>query len=719
MAFDPQTRTFDFSSPAPDESLQLIKIQNKKITELYNEIENKDLLLSQLQNKLKESTSLYEENNHLKLQVENISHNLKEAEMKININEKTKVDVSEKETFYLNQISNMKTAYENEFNKYIEDLKFKNEKLNQLEIENKNLVNINKENTSIIEQLQKERALHMNKINQLTSNENGFQSRAKELVSIIQSQDEEIKKNLQQISLLSNHIHKMNIENQKISHHFNHTMSTFKSLENKNKESENIILSFNTQLQNEKNKTFDLTNSLSQQSNELACIKIKLNDAISLNHQHETLINELTHEKNELNSKCEASRLESLAFQNEIKNAVMYLTTLINTSLKWADTYIGVHLHEQSSSSSSSMLPPLENEISHELLNEKYNLGLVELYRCVNATIKDLHVRINSEFGRYEQAINEYEKQQQQLLMQIENFNKNTFDHSEKEKNYMNQHLESQQIIKTQSDEIEKLKSKLFLLSQSNEEYESKIIATHQQLIAFINDNIDTYESNVLYRNLFTNIHIEKPERTVMNKLNKVKDLLNIFTEMSICLIKQVGEKEQAIREYQSITEECKNLKEEISDMKKGYNAQTSSIMQEKENEINSYEKNKLNEFTKIEGEYRDKIEQLETLIKEKEEEMEKLNNDNNLLYSQYLLSEKNFEDYKKNRKEYDLQLQNKYEEVQKMFHDAEIENSKMRNELALIAVKYKSLEESIKNKNKENELLKNQLNDYVKNSLI
>jgi hypothetical protein len=53
------------------------------------------------------------------------------------------------------------------------------------------------------------------------------------------------------------------------------------------------------------------------------------------------------------------------------------------------------------------------------------------------------------------------------------------------------------------------------------------------------------------------------------------------------------------------------------------------------------------------------------------------------------------------------------------MFHDAEIENSKMRNELALIAVKYKSLEESIKNKNKENDLLKNQLNDYVKNSLI
>jgi hypothetical protein len=197
----------------------LIKIQNKKITELYNEIENKDLLLSQLQNKLKESTSLYEENNHLKLQVENISHNLKEAEMKININEKTKVDVSEKETFYLNQISNMKTAYENELNKYIEDLKFKNEKLNQLEIENKNLVNINKENASTIEQLQKERVLHMNKINQLTSNENGFQSRAKELVSIIQSQDEEIKKNLQQISLLSNHIHKMNIENQKISHH--------------------------------------------------------------------------------------------------------------------------------------------------------------------------------------------------------------------------------------------------------------------------------------------------------------------------------------------------------------------------------------------------------------------------------------------------------------------------------------------------------------------
>ena len=69
---------------------------------------------------------------------------------------------------------------------------------------------------------------------------------------------------------------------------------------------------------------------------------------------------------------------------------------------------------------------------------------------------------------------------------------------------------------------------------------------------------------------------------------------------------------------------------------------------------ISSYEKNKMCEIQKIETELRAKIEKLENEIKEKEEEIEKLNNDNNLLYSQYLLSEKNFDEYKRNRKNYE-----------------------------------------------------------------
>ena len=124
-------------------------------------------------------------------------------------------------------------------------------------------------------------------------------------------------------------------------------------------------------------------------------------------------------------------------------------------------------------------------------------------------------------------------------------------------------------------------------------------------------------------------------------------------------------------------------------------------------------------DIEKIESELRNKIERLELILKEKEEEIEKLNNDNNLLYSQYLLSEKNFEEYKNNRKSYDAELQRKYEEIQRKFIDTESEKNQIQKEIDIMNVKMKNIEASYNSKSKENEALKIKVNELVKNSII
>ena len=62
-------------------------------------------------------------------------------------------------------------------------------------------------------------------------------------------------------------------------------MKNVSELEEKNKESENIILTFNNELQNEKNKVFELTTSMNKVQNDLSVMKLKLNEQIAMNKE--------------------------------------------------------------------------------------------------------------------------------------------------------------------------------------------------------------------------------------------------------------------------------------------------------------------------------------------------------------------------------------------------------------------------------------------------
>lgn len=644
MSYNSITKTYEIN--APEESIQLIKVQNKKIKELYNDIDKKENIIKQYEDQIKNSQYYNEQNNQLRIQIDKLTEELKNKQKRMEYNEINSKSFVQREKELTNQLNIMKNSYETEITKYLSDLKIKNEQINTLQKENDELKNTSKLLALKVDKLEKDNLVNVEKINQYAINEKGFQSRAKELVEIIETQDEEIKNFQNEMSLLQAKYQKTSEEFSKIKTAYSSTASTYQALEEKNKENEDIILSFNNQLQNEKNKVFELSTSLNSLNNEISVMKLKLNEQIALNKEKDKALASSNQEKNELIYEIDSCHQKFQQYINSIESTISYITSTIYKALKWGDTYIGNHIGQKE-------IPLLDNcDINQS--NEANAQNLLILTQKVIGGIRDIYNKTSNDYKRYDKTISDYESEKQRLLIQIEDLNKNINHFSEQVKNGDQVLCSLKEKDNENNDIIVDIRSKLVDLSKINENYETEIIQLYNLLCNILNSSGELLQSNELYRNIFSNVDIEKPENNVINKLMKIKEISVNFEELAINLVKIINEKDEAIKEYKNINEECTNLRKEILDIKKGYSSQANTIIQEKENMISSYEKNKIYEIQKIETELKAKIEKMETEIKEKEEEIEKLNNDNNLLYSQYLLSEKNFDEYKRNRKNYE-----------------------------------------------------------------
>ena len=271
------------------------------------------------------------------------------------------------------------------------------------------------------------------------------------------------------------------------------------------------------------------------------------------------------------------------------------------------------------------------------------------------------------------------------------------------------------------NSELENLKIKLNAQKNLIESYENDIAKFYDHFIDVINVNIEKLKTSEIFCDIFRNINLTKPSNNIRNQLSQVKEIAFNFYDICLCLMNELNNKKEAISQFEEINNECKELRNEINEVRKGYTTKQNSLNLERETLIHNYEKEKNEEINNLTNEFNIKNNQLMDLIKQKDEEIEKLNNDNNLLYSQYLLSEKNFTDYKNNRKSYDKQIQEKYEELNKLYEKAEKENHNKESELELIKLKIKNIEGNIKEKTNENENLKRkiiELNKTIENNL-
>ena len=360
--------------------MDLIKAQNKKIQGLFSEIEKKDKLLSQYQIQLKTFENLKMENNYLKSQI---------ALLTENFNKKS---------------NSMKNFYEKKIEKLLEEIKEKDEINSELLIDIENIKKLLEENKRKYELIQKENNSNIEKVNKSLNSERDYESKAKELVNIIESQDSEIKKFTDIITELKNTINETKKNNDELS-------QNNQILQKKSSEKENEIINMNKTIEDLKIKlkNQEKSNDNMNKNYQVSIIKMK---------EYEKEIKTLKNKNNDLIKTMEKDHNLVNIYPKTIFNALSYFKTVMKSGYFWASTYIKPHSEYENLESiiadngfileTKELINNMENNFYNlKNRNEYSNITKIigEIYQEFVELIKNLYNEINEEFVKLNKII--------------------------------------------------------------------------------------------------------------------------------------------------------------------------------------------------------------------------------------------------------------------------------------------------------------------------
>ena len=681
-----------------DDYMDLIKAQNKKIQGLFSEIEKKDKLLSQYQIQLKAFEEVKIENKFLKSKISALTEDF---------NSKTK---------------SMKEFYEKEIEKNLNEIKEKEQINAELLDDMQNIKQISDENKKKLELIQKENLSNIEKMNKSINSERDYESKAKELVNIIESQDIELNKFSEVVANLQNIIDQTKKNNDKLS-------KENENLKKENNEHENIMINMNSAIE-------DLKIQLKNNSEKMKKTEDK-KENINKNYQSSVIkINELEKEikslkvqNNELNKNIESEKAKNTMYPKAIFDILSYFKTVMNSGYFWASTYIKPHSEFESFEDlikdNGFILEPQELMTNIEnnfpfLKNDLNNLTKVigDIYQEFVNLIKNLYKDINEEFLRLDKIISTQKNGNSELLSKINNIENNSSRLKEEFKKTKSENKVNEKSLNDIKNENSIIKLENKNIKNKLQIFEQEINDIYQNLIKIMKSNIDILNLNQSFSNNFNLDKISESENDSNNKLKIIKENLFKLMELSINSISELSNQNGIIQDYNRLKEECKIMNKELLQFKKEYSNLLENYNQEKENMINLIQAEKEKEINILKKESFDKINNLNKIIKKKEEEIEKLSNDNNLLYQQYALSQNNFEKYKLSRKKDDLNIQEKIDEMKKNIDIKNKEIKKFKNDNEIILNKSKMTQENLIKKSKENEILHKQINSLKKQKI-
>ena len=685
-----------------DDYMNLIKEQNKKIKNLFSEIEQKDKKISQYQIQLKIFEELKNENNFLKTQIAGLTED------------------------FNNKSNEMKEFYEKEIEKNLEEIKQKEEINNNLMNELQNAKKILNENKKQFELIQMENISNIEKVNKSLNSERNYEIKAKELVNIIQSQDQELQKLNEDITTLKKELTDTKKNNEEIS-------KENEELKKKNTEHENVMINMNSAIEDLKIKLKNNNEKLKKQNDK--------NDNMNKNYQISIIkINELEKEikslksqNNELIKNIEKEHNQINILPKAISDALAYFKTVMNSGYFWASTYIKPHLESESLetiiSDNGFILDPKEliNNIQNNFAfirnkNESYNITKIigEIYTEFFELIKNLYNEINDEFVKLNKVISNQKNGNNELISKINNIENNSSRLKEEFKKTMSENKINEKSLNDIKNEnsIIKLENKNMKNKLSISEQEIEI--TYQKLSEIINSIKEILNSNNSLNNIFQlNLENEaEQEKDCISKLKYIKlNTINI-SQLTINLISEIINQKNMMEDYNKLKEDCKKMNKDLIQFKKEYSILLENYNKEKENMTSLIQAEKEKEIKIIKKEDFDKINNLNKIIQKKEEEIEKLSNDNNLLYQQYIIGQNNFEKYKLSRKKDDYNIQEKIAEMKRDIDTKNKEIKKYKNNNEIILNKSKMTQESLFIKSKENEVLQKQINNLKKTKI-
>ena len=690
---------YDNDAEIKEDCMDLIKAQNKKIQSLFSEIEKKDKLISQYQIQLKTFEELTVENNYLKSQINALNED------------------------FQSKMNSMKEYYEKEIEKFLNEIKEKEEINTELLGDLQNIKQLLDENKKKFEIIQKENKINIEKINKSLNSEKDYESKAKELVNIIESQDVELKKFSEVVGNLQSIIDETKKINEDLS-------KENEELHRQSNEHENVMINMNTTIE-------DLKSQLKNNSEELKKTGDK-NENINKNYQKaliqisqlEKEINNLTNNNNELLKNLEKEHNQYLGFSKKMFELLSYFKTIMNSGYTWAETYIRPHLGFESLESIindngfvlrvEDFIRNIENNFSFLKKDSNFIIKVIgDTYQEFVELLKILYTETNEEFSKLNKIISIQKSGNSELLSKINNIENNSSKLQEEYKKTISENKANENSLNNIKTENNSLKLENNNMKMKLQKYENEINDMYQKLLNIIKININIFQTNQTFNNIFRLQNLSQNENNMYNKLNIIKENYLNFGELSINVISEMTHQNDMIQDYNRLKEECKKINKELLQFKKEYSILLNNFNREKENMTNIIQSQKEKEIKMLKKEDYDKINNLNNIIKKKEEEIEKLSNDNNLLYQQYTLSQNNFEQYKETRKKDDMNIQEKINEMKKNIDSKNKEIKKYKNEKEIILNKTKIIEESLIKKNKENEILQKQIDNLKKSKNI
>ena len=533
-----------YDNDLKDDYMNLIKAQNKKIQNLFSEIEIKDKKISQYQIQLKIFDEIKKENNFLKSQIAGLTDD------------------------FNNKSNEMKKFYEKEIENNLEEIKQKDEINNKLINDLDNIKKLNDENKTQFELIQKENISNIEKVNKSINSERDFESKAKELVNIIQSQDQEIQKLNDIINTLKQELNKTKKNNEDL-------LKENEELKKKNNEHENVMINMNSAIEDLKVKLKNNNEKLKKQSDK--------NDNINKNHQMSIIkINELEKEikslkkeNNELIKNVEKEHNQSNIFPKAINDALSYFKTVMNSGYFWASTYIKPHLEYESLeaiiSDNGFILDPKEliNNIQNNFSfmkskNESYDITktIGEIYQEFVELIKNLYNEINEEFIKLNKIISNQKSGNNELISKLNNIENNSSRLKEEFKKTMSENKineKSLNDIKNENSiiklENKNMKNKLLI-------YEQEINSIYQKFYEIIKSITEILNNNESLNNIYQfNIKNEnEAEKESTHKLKYIKSNINNIGQLILNLISERSNQNNMKEEYNKLKEDCKKM---------------------------------------------------------------------------------------------------------------------------------------------------------------
>lgn len=596
------------------DSLKLLKIQNKKINELYTTLDERDSDLKKIQINFQNLEKKYQQSQSLLNQTDK---KLKETLTQLNTQNKAQQKL-------MNDFTNLQNlCHENSatLSQYENDIASLSK-----EVENINSVNkmLKDKNNCLL----KEKITLTEKIEFFVDNEQKMKNQMKDLINTVSDRENKLGqiKNLNAKLLvektnLENEISALNQKNNKIS----------AKLLDKDTEKDKIINDFK-KLNMKYNDTINKANSLNEQN-----YKIKIdNDSMrKLQSDLEKKIKGYQNKISQLTLSLDEIEKKQYTLNSELSSFISKISNEISKLLCLCEDYIA---KKKVISPMSFLNSKKIKEIHSSIINSIPSIcPLLDTYDHLINCLASITKQNSSSYNSIKNLTNKVS-----FLEQISLDSKKTIINLQEQNSQQNH-----QNLKLS----EKHNDDLAILSQNIDQLNSEIKSVNKVIIQSYNEMYKKYKelSSVLYNSSLKLKEQKLKTEESFSNINDVifgietinKDLINY-----IMLLIEENKNVIKLKEENNNTNKQKlDLEQEISHLKLSIERNNNAFIKAKDNIINEYEKQMMIEINNGKAIALSEVKTLNKKLIEKGEELAKVKNDYKLLYTQYRLLQKENDD--------------------------------------------------------------------------